>query len=154
MRLVEIETEALPGADPGGRCRSDRDVMGGIAVDESHGIRYELSHRLHAHARSTPGSAEATRHPLRLVDDVPREDMRIAAVALEYGRQHAIEKRGADGGVSQHVAASTELHARLDARAIAPQKIEQYEHDLDVAIGGGSERRIDIGKEVVVQAER
>src|SRR3954454_5224697 len=116
MRLVEIEAEAQPRAEPGRGCRSHRDLMRGIAVDESRGIAYELSHRVHAHARPTPGSAETARHPLRLVDDVPREDMRVAAVALEDRRQHAIEQRGSHDAITQHVAASAELHACLDAR--------------------------------------
>src|SRR3954466_5650938 len=124
MRLVEIEAEAQPRAEPGRGCRSHRDLMRGIAGDESRGIAYERSHRVHAHARPTSRSAEAAHHPLRLVDDVPREDMRVAAVPLEDRRQHAIEKRGADRAVTKHVAAAAELHARLGARGIAPEKIE------------------------------
>ena len=79
---------------------------------------------------------------------------RLVSVALEQRTQHAIEKSLAVSRIGEHMRAPAHLHAARGARRIAPEKIEQHEHDPDAMAARDLERRVDIPEHEIVESER
>ena len=93
MDLVEIESDAgitISPAHAGG--------ANGHWVARDRVVRATHSTR---NARRSDGIDRLD--PLRFVDDVPRENLGLLAVALEQGAQHQVEERVATRGIGEHV---------------------------------------------------
>ncbi len=101
VHLIKIQSEAGISIAPAHAGRADGDGMARARVNQRDALDQKR--------REVDGVDRLD--PLRFVDDVPGENLRLVAVALEKRAQRQIEKRVAASGVGEHVRAAAHLHA-------------------------------------------
>src|SRR5262245_29054702 len=132
--LVEVEFDAGITVSPAHACGTDGHGMTGSRMRQRDAIDEECTNVLGIYRLD----------PLWFVDDVPRQNLRLLAVAFEQRAKHKVEKRVATVGVGERSAAAAHLHASRDCGRIAPQKVEEHEEDSDALAARDLEGGVDV----------
>ena len=142
MDLVEIESDAGITVSPTHSCGANGHWVTGNRVCQRDAIDEERTQVLGIDCLD----------PLRFVDDVPRQNLGLLAVALEQRAKHQVEERGATVGVCEHSAASAHLHASCHGGRVAPQEVEEDEEDSDAVATRDVEGGVHVPEYELVEA--
>src|SRR4051812_9372389 len=111
MELIEVESQTLPIRQPLSARAANGDHLTGAGMDRLGRGPDELLHLGQCDPIEVRNLLrKLLRRPLRLVDHVPGEDLRIAAVPVDERPESVIEERLPSRRVANDVRSPTELN--------------------------------------------
>ncbi len=153
MHLVEIEAQLAHEPKARGAREADGEGLRPPVVAERHQLPQEDLHVVLRDAPAGEDRAQAARGPLGLVDEVPRVDRRVPAIALEDPREHGVVKTPARLGGRDEAGTPAHLDPFQGAGGSKPEEVDEHGDEANASARGGFEARVEIGKDEVVEAE-